>query len=407
MRKNNGCISGMLAGQKKHISFHTPGHKRAGADITELSYSDNLMNPMGAIKRAEEGIAALLHADRSFLLTDGSTAGVFSMIYALKSAGVKTLAVPAYCHASVKNACLVMGVQALELPARKERDIPAQPSLSEIAEALEQADALLLTSPDYYGFFAPLEGARALCKAQNKPLVVDGAHGAHLHFTRAHAGFYCDMWVDGAHKSLPALTQGAVVSANGKWTETLEAAVRIFRTSSPSYPIMASVENAVLYPRNEEIERAAEDYKKKLGAIANDDWTKIVIPFGKRCAQVQAFLEERGVFAEFNDGNYLMFYLSPCTKISELKKLAALLKNFPRATICEGGACTKKKGQTPTWVGLNEAIGRVCAIECGLFPPCVPLIKAGEKITQEHIAKLSQGNTFGLREDKICVYAEE
>ena len=83
---------------------------------------------------------------------------------------------------------------------------------------LEGADALLLTSPDYYGNIADLSAIRAFCNQTGKLLLIDGAHGGHLHFHKdLYAGAYADMWVDGVHKSLPALTQGAVVSAR---TET-------------------------------------------------------------------------------------------------------------------------------------------------------------------------------------------
>lgn len=397
----------MLKRQKRHVSFHTPGHKRAGADITELDYSDNLMNPVGVLKIAQEEIAQILGAERSFILTDGSTCGVFAMIYALKAAGVKTLAFPAYSHASVKNACSALGVAQVEFCARRIKGIPAQPTAEEIERALESADALLLTSPDYYGFLPPLQAAQTLCAGAGKPLVIDGAHGAHLHFTSAYAGLYADMWVDGVHKSLPALTQGAVVSAKNEWGERLSKGVRAFRTSSPSYPIMASVEYAVKYPRNEAIERAAEECKQKLFALKNDDWSKILIAFGGECDTAQAFLQKHGVYPEFNDGNYLMFYLSPCTKKGHLKKLVRLVQKLPRGSVEEETENTNEGGQSVTWVPLNEAEGRVCAQECGLFPPCVPLVLRGQRVSGSAVEKLSRGNTFGLKEGKICVYAEE
>lgn len=397
-------IARMLKAQKRHISFHTPGHKRAGGDITELDYSDNLMNPTGVLKRAEEELARILHADKSFLLTDGSTAGVFAMIYALKAAGVKKLAVPVFSHASVQNACTALDMEFLTFGGRRKQGIPLQPTEEELAAALQNADALLLTSPDYYGFLAPLQRARALCSAQNKPLVVDGAHGAHLHFCEAHAGRYADLWVDGAHKSLPALTQGAAVSAKGAWVDFLRDGVTLFRTSSPSYPIMASVEYAFEYPRNERIERAAAEAKRQLCAVENDDWSKILIAFGENCDLAQGYLEAHGVYPEFNDGDYLMFYLSPCTKERELKKLVRLVRRIPRGSVEDDTARAGERGKTRTWVPLNEAIGRTCALECGLFPPCVPLILDGQTVTAEAVRRLKKGNNFGLRGEKICVY---
>ena len=79
----------MLKENKKHLSFHTPGHKKGKWDITELVFSDNLSSPKGCILQAEKDIATLLGAQRSLLITDGSTAGVHAMLYAAKSVGAK------------------------------------------------------------------------------------------------------------------------------------------------------------------------------------------------------------------------------------------------------------------------------------------------------------------------------
>ncbi len=325
-------IREMLASQGTHLSFHTPGHKRAGEDITELSYSDSLLSPRGVIAAAEKDLAEILGAARSFILTDGSTCGIFSMLYALKTRGVRSLAYPEHSHRSVSNACRVLGITSVLIPQTAKQGIPMQPSATEIEGAVKQADALLLTSPDYYGFLAPMSEARKICATHAKPFIIDGAHGAHLHFTDMYAGNYADMWVDGVHKSLPALTQGAVVSAKTElWAAALREGVRTFRTTSPSYPIMASVEEAVKFPRNPMIEGAAEETKRRLGAIRNDDWTKIAVFFGAYAEDAERALEAAGVYPEFNDQNYLMFYLSPCTKREDLLRLEELLNGLPRA----------------------------------------------------------------------------
>ncbi len=329
-------IAEMLHSQKRHISFHTPGHKRAGLDITELSYSDCLLSPRGVLKAAQEDIARILGAERSFILTDGSTSGVFSMLWCLKAAGKRSVAAPVFSHPSVWHACEAFGLKVVTVAEETRFGIPLQPTLAAAEKALAAADALLLTSPDYYGNIPALASLSALCRAEGKPLLVDGAHGGHLHFSRErYAGSYADLWVDGVHKSLPALTQGAVVSARREWADALGEAVVRFRTSSPSYPIMASVEYAVKFPRNQAIEEAAEAFKSQYGCVKNDDWTKVLVPFGDRCAQAQAYLEAHGVYPEFNDGNYLLFYLSPRTSAGELKKLGGLLRRLPRGRVAE------------------------------------------------------------------------
>ena len=399
----------MLRAQKKpHISFHTPGHKRAGADITELPYSDNLLSPHGVIARAEEDIARIAGAERAFLLTDGSTAGVHAMLLALREAGISRVAYPVFAHKSVKDACYLLGLEGVEIPAPR-TPYPRQPSLAAIEAGLNEAGALLLTSPDYYGNFPPLREAAALCKEQHKPLVLDGAHGAHLYGTPLYAGNFAQMWVDGAHKSLPAMTQGAAVFAGDAfWAEKLSSAVVRCRTTSPSYPILASVEYAYKYPRRQELERAAAALKEALGAEDNADWTKIVVPFGSECRRAEAFLQRHGVYPEFNDGNFLMFYLSPATKGRELALLRRLIKGLPRGEL----SFPEERAGVPAGrvrpVPLKEAVGRVCAAECGLFPPCVPLILRGERITAGAAARLAAAaNTFGLDGGKIFVFEED
>ncbi len=346
-------ISSMLDAQKKHISFHTPGHKRWGYDITELSYSDCLLSPKGVLKEAEEDIAAILGARRSFLLTEGSTSGVFSMLLSLRDAGAKKIAAPIFSHPCVGHGISVFGLECVPIPQETSFGISRQPTPEAMREALSGADALLLTSPDYYGFLPALQAARDLCNEQGKPLLLDGAHGSHLHFVpEMYAGTYADLWVDGVHKSLPAMTQGAVVSAkNAKWAGRLEDSVKKLRTTSPSYPIMASVELAVKFPRNEKIERAAALFKEKFGCVKNDDWTKLLVPFGARSGISEKFLEAKGVYPEFNDGNYLLFYLSPCTKLRHLKKLAKYLQTLVREEVSEGAPA----GMVPMYAVKGEA----------------------------------------------------
>ena len=410
MRRVKNChILEMLLSQKRpHLSFHTPGHKRAGADITELCYSDNLLSPHGVIAHAEEDIAKIVGAHAAFLLTDGSTSGVHAMLLTLREAGITRIAYPKTAHKSVKDACWLFGLTGVEIAAPSS-PYPKQPSIEAIEGALANADALLLTSPDYYGNFPPLKEAAALCEEQGKPFVIDGAHGAHLHGTPLYAGNFAEMWVDGAHKSLPALTQGAAVFARDElWAKRLKAAVSRCRTTSPSYPVMASVEYAYKYPKNEKIERAAEALKREINAEDNADWTKILVPFGSECARAEEFLQKKGVWAEFNDGNFLMFYLSPCTKAGALRRLKALLKRLPRGPLTLSSNEEGARGKRTRLVPLKEAEGLVSARECGLFPPCVPLISEGERITKEHIARLSAAaNTFGLEGGNILVFEED
>ena len=406
---NNCKIYQMLLqnNQKKHLSFHTPGHKIGEWDITELSFSDNLSSPRGCIAEAQEDIAKILGAVKSFILTDGSTSGVLSMLYTAKSLGVKTIAFSIHSHKSVFNGCKLLGLT----PLLYEENAG---TMYEMNAFFEGADALFFTSPDYYGRMAELKKIREYCDKTGKLFLVDGAHGGHLHFDKNHyAGAYADLWVDGVHKSLPAFTQGAVVSARTDLLgEKLQEAVDIFRTTSPSYPIMASVEYAVKYPRNEELEKCVLEFQQHPRIIKNDDWTKLCASFGTYAFAVEKELEREGIYAEFCDGDVVMFYLSPATSLKEFEtiktRLMELFKKYPYSPSKQlqrvHAPIVLDKNLEMEWVDIENAAGRICAINCGLFPPCTPLLTVGEVISEEKARTLRQAdNVFGLQKNKILV----
>lgn len=429
---------------KAEKGFHMPGHKvhaefksrfrDADIDVTELSYTDNLHNPAGAIAKAQKDIAEILGAEASFITTDGSTSGIYSMVYCASRRGNK-LIVFRNSHQSVWNACRLFGIEPLIVQGA-EREGVLQPPDVGIIEKLLSNDAnisgVLVTSPDYYGNIAPLAWYRDIVKKYNRILLVDGAHGAHLAFgdKKGYAGTYADMWVDGAHKTLPALTQGAVVNVNN--TDLLsnaEEALSLFRTTSPSFPIMASVEFGVKYIANNtknlyRAKTAAEQFRiaeKDLTIYPSDDWTKLLIdfkPLGVSADAVAAMLEKKGVYPEFSDGRYILFYLSPMTDPSDLsslkKRLISILSNKrlkgtyrEKPSVPEGDRSYSFQyalRKNYEWVEPDDAVGRMCAKNAGIAPPCIPVIVTGEMITLAAVKALTQAkHTFGMNDGKICV----
>lgn len=406
--------------KRRHLSFHTPGHKRGKWDVTELSFSDNLASPTGCIALAQEEIASLLGANGSFLLTDGSTSGVLSMLHAARALGVKRVAAPVLSHKSFLNGCKLLSLTPVWFPTRTLGGVPLPTAVSDFSSSLNEADALFLTSPDYYGNIPDLQRIRDICRENGKLLLIDGAHGGHLRFERTlYAGAYADLWVDGVHKSLPAFTQGAVVSARTEaGVKALAEAVDIFRTTSPSYPVMASVEYAVKYPRNERLERAATELALSLkNARFGGDWTKLCVQT-PRADGVKAALEKRGIYPEFSDGNVICFYLSPATKIREFKTLKRILKRLEKQTALERGTevervhaplvlTEEQQNKGVEEIDLARTEGRICAKACGLFPPCLPLLFVGERIGKEKVERLLKAEqTFGLNGNKITVVKE-
>lgn len=426
-------------------SFHVPGHKGRGEflklfpcaeiDVTELTYSDNLFCPNGVIADAQRDIAQILGAKKSYLLTDGSTSGVLSMLYVLSKRGGKVL-VPRNCHQSVWNACRLFKLEPVILQGQLCSGVYLPPSPEDVEKQLKSDSGIagmIALSPDYYGNIAPLAEYSRILKNFGKLLLVDEAHGAHLAFERRngiYAGEFADIWVDGAHKCLPTLTQGAALSLNNEeLAEDLEEGLATFRTTSPSYPIMASVEYGIKFVANNiGLTLAAKAAVKEFINSASpfefykaDDWTKLAAdfkPLNISADKAAQFLEKNGIYAELSDGRYLLFYISLQTAAEDLKllsdKLSALLnedslKNtyIPCNPLPQNGrvcsyqtaVCSEKE-----FVPLADAAGRICAGNAGITPPCIPVIIGGELITEEAVKLLlSAQNTFGVTDGKVAV----
>ena len=436
------CIN---RGRRGHVSFHTPGHKGGGSlssvmgicsrDVTELSYTDDLSGPTGPIAAAQSDIAMICGAKRAYITTDGSTSGILAMMYAVGGRGGK-LIVPRNSHKSVWNACKLLHIEPVIVQGEERDGVMLPPDASLVASlAARDPDiiGMIAVSPDYYGNIAPLEKYAEAMHACGRVLLVDGAHGAHLAFEgegAGYAGSYADIWVDGAHKSLPALTQGAAVFLNDLHLEgALKDGLSVFRTTSPSFPVMASVEFAYKYllahPQDIAAAKGAlSEFKKRCPDYRfypSADWTKLCLdcaPLSADSRRVASLLEKSGIYAEFADGRYLVFYLSAETRARHFKALERALERALEQRGVRSSYIPRKKlpvfsraysylyalGRPAEYVPLEESAGRMCAENAGLMPPCIPVVAAGEIITEDAAALLKSGtHTFGITDGKIKV----
>ena len=425
--------------------LHVPGHKNSGEfksqfgvapiDLTELDITDDLSCPSGVIKKAQEDIAEILGAKKAYITTDGSSSGVLTMLFVAAAYGNKII-VPRNSHKSVFNACRILNIEPVIVQGAEVDGVLAPPS-PELVETLIVNDVnisgMIIASPDYYGNIAPLDKYAEVLKKYERLLFVDGAHGAHLFLNENRAGYagvYADMWVDGAHKSLPTLTQGALVCINDEnLISRAEEGLSIFRTTSPSFPVMASVEYGVKYFINNpkyllRAQNAVAEFKADLEGITlypSQDWTKLAVdfkPLGVSPYLVQEILEKKGIYPELNDGRYILFYLSPSVEpyhIAELKntllwacaqrKLQGTYKDVPSVPATDRTySFLYAYRQKTEWVLLKEAAGRMCADNAGITPPCIPVIIAGEIISEQAVQALTKANaTFGVTDGKIKV----
>ncbi len=267
--------------KQDRFSLHMPGHQ-AGAgfpelirhhladlDVTELSVTDDLNAPTGPAAAAMKEAAAAFGAMETFFVTGGSTTALFAMVAAFCPRGSK-IVLPRTVHRAVLNISAILALRVVFLPAEKESEkqghddstVPFLPTMAgtlrDVLARHPDTKAVLITSPDYYGVCQDLASLSTVAREAGCPLLVDEAHGAHLCFAPhllppsalASGAAAC---VQSAHKTLPALTQGAYLHlGNGAaaWADPvvlsrkLRDSLTLFQTSSASLMIGATLDYA-------------------------------------------------------------------------------------------------------------------------------------------------------------------
>ena len=252
-------------GQSDFYPLHMPGHKRRvfgqmpeevfRMDITEIDGFDNLHQPEGILQELQQYAATLYGAEETYYLINGSTCGILSAVSAAVPEGGHIL-IARNCHKSVYHACYLRNlvISYLYPELLEVYDICEPITCRQVQEALEREpdiDAVLVVSPTYEGRIADIEKIAGVVHAKGIPLIVDEAHGAHLGFAERFAQNSCrlgaDLVIHSVHKTLPAMTQTALLHVNGNMIDRnkLRRFLHIYQSSSPSYVLMASIENAL------------------------------------------------------------------------------------------------------------------------------------------------------------------
>ncbi len=250
--------------------FHMPGHKRnmhgypmAEAydyDITEIDGFDNLhdTDSDGIIKEQEDRAAKYYGADEAHILINGSSCGILAAIGAVVPHHGKIL-MARNSHKSAYNALYINEMEAeYVMPETAgEYGMNGGVAPAEIAKALScenDIKAVFITSPTYEGFISDIPAIAGIAHAHGIPLILDSAHGAHLPMEKS-----ADIVIMSLHKTLPAFTSTALVLINGNLVDRykLREYLTIFQTTSPSYILMAGVENCFDILANEGEKRFA------------------------------------------------------------------------------------------------------------------------------------------------------
>jgi len=254
--------------------MHMPGHKRsmrfAGLlpyklDITEIPGFDNLHDMNGILAELSRRAAVLYDAEAAFPLVGGSTSGILA---AVRSAvhgrfGSGSIICSKYSHKSVMNAAELCGLSPfiIEPPVDVSSGVVGSVIPESIDTALKanvRAAAVVITSPTYEGVVSDIATIAGIVHDYDIPLIVDAAHGAHFPFSRYFPKnplrLGADAVVTSLHKTLPALTQTALVmTAADSYIDAdiLAAQLRIFESSSPSYILLSSIARCISFLETE------------------------------------------------------------------------------------------------------------------------------------------------------------
>lgn len=407
-----------LNNKKEHLSFHTPAHNGgividSRLDVTELSYSDNLLDASGVIQESQREVARAYGVENVLYSTAGATALIHTVIRALRQEGRFLLY--GEQHKSVYNALRINGVSSLLYRG------------NDLESALKNSGAkvVVCTSPNYFGKGLPLDKIKQITSECGAILVIDASHGAHFEFSTklpTSATKYGDLVIHSQHKVMSTLTGGASLCYKDEYKQKVLRAFREIHTTSPNYLVMLSIENAVkqYYEGGEQLFNKViteiDEFKKKcvgssFRVIPTDDPTRLVIEVKGSGEETLSALEDLNIYPEMVYGNLLVFIVTPynCLHLDCLFDALSSITYKEREDAFD--LPTKKEcielffGDGCEEVPLEESVGRVSYGEVGLYPPGVPIVVSGEVITKDQVNFLKEHfkGIFGLENGKVVV----
>lgn len=465
-----------------YYPFHMPGHKRFPEknalacdkrfpkdfyqyDITEIEGFDNLHDAKGLLLSLQQKAADVYHAGQSFFLVNGSTGGILSAVSAVAQEGKKLL-MARNCHKSVYNAVFLNRLQAEYLwpDVIEEFDIQGEIRAEELRRHIEGRQdicGVVITSPTYDGIVSDVRAIAKEAHACSIPLIVDEAHGAHFALSKKapESAVECgaDLVINSVHKTLPALTQTALLHVQGSLIdrEKLKNYLRIYQSSSPSYPLMASIDQCVDFIKKEGEERyerllrfrnridqaaAALSHIRLLPTEKRRDVGKLVVSVKATDMTgwdlYRILLEKYHLQMEMAAPTYVLGILTVMDTEEGIERLIEALTQIDRKISGRDKGCgeieRKGKGNNMyymerpvsalsiyeamqserAWVFPEEAVGKISGDFLFFYPPGIPFLVPGEVISGELVCKIRQSAEnreymTGISDDgKLCVLHE-
>ncbi|PWT26711.1 aminotransferase class I/II-fold pyridoxal phosphate-dependent enzyme [Butyrivibrio fibrisolvens] len=434
--------------------YHMPGHKRnAGCgmdtalffdhDITEIDDFDNLHDARNIIMDCQNRANALYKAGETYFLVNGSTCGVLSAISAVTGDG-DTILTARNCHKSLYHAAYLRNLKLEYLyPQRiSGYDFCGAVKPEDIDAALKEGTsikAVFITSPTYEGVYSDVRAIADIAHSYGAALIVDEAHGAHLGISdRISEGAIeggADIVIHSLHKTLPSITQTALLHVNGTIVDRdrLKRFLRIYQTSSPSYLMMASIDDCITYMTangNLWADSLMSYHDKIIDAtrqlqhleipddnIVNDP-CKVVISCRNTSisgSQLYDLLRTRyALQPEMACETYVLMIITGMDTIEGIDRLIEAVEDIDRRlgfardtrlkndTLSTDTVPKAIKTLRDAWdsgfeeVILESAVGRIAGDFVNLYPPGIPIIVPGEEISQDIVSTIRDSLSKGL-----------
>ena len=441
------------------VPFDVPGHKRGRGnpeltkllgetcmrlDVNSMKPLDNLCHPVSVIADAEQLAAEAFGAAHAFLMVGGTTSAVQSMVLTAVKRGEKII-LPRNVHRSVMGAMVLGGAVPVYVnPAGDKRlGIPLGMRVEDVRRAIKEnpdAKAVFVNNPTYYGICSDLRSIVKLAHEHGMLCLADEAHGTHFYFgenmpvSAMAAG--ADMAAVSMHKSGGSLTQSSILlTGPGMSAGYVRQIINLTQTTSGSYLLLSSLDisrrNLALRGREafKQVVELAEyarteinriggyyAYSKELvngDSIYDFDVTKLSIhtrDIGLAGIEVYDLLrDEYDIQAEFGDLGNILAYLSIGDRQREVERLVSALAEIKRrfsrdkSTLMDFDYIDPIVAMSPqeAFYGekeslpIRETAGRVCSEFVMCYPPGIPILAPGERITRDVLDYITYAKAKG------------
>lgn len=452
------------------VPFDVPGHKQGkgnkeltqflgekcmSIDVNSMKPLDNLCHPVSVIKEAESLAADAFGAKHAFFMIGGTTSAVQTMVMTVCKRGDKII-MPRNVHRSAINALVVCGAIPVYVNpgVNKELGIPLGMSYGDVEAAIlahPDAKAVLVNNPTYYGICSPLEKITRLAHEHNMLVLVDEAHGTHFYFHEnlpaSAMSVGADMAAVSMHKTGGSLTQSSFLLINNEVSRGyVRQIINLTQTTSGSYLLMSSLDisrknlalhGKEIFDRVTDLASYAREEINKIGGyyafgkelingdtIYDFDVTKLSIhtrDVGLAGIEVYDLLrDDYDIQIEFGDIGNVLAIISVGDKDLAIERLISALSEIKRRYMKDQSGLLDHEYINPLVemtpqdafyspkrsVEMAESVGEIASEFVMCYPPGIPILAPGEKITQEildYIAYAKEKGCFLTGTEDIAI----